>query len=123
MRIDLPSGAWVEVRDNLNADDYYAVQGAVDVEVSSDGSGASVARLPGNHQLRRQDALLAEIITGWSYTEQGIPVPSQNAAGAAAIRSVIGGGGKLDDYRELADAVEPLVEKVNPSRRPNSRKP
>ena len=120
MRIVLPSGAWLEVRDTMTVADQRAVQGAVDVEVRTDGEGNNVARLPGDHQARRRAALLYQIITAWSYTEQGIPVPSQNAAGVDAVDSVIS---DIKDMNEAEEQIQPLMELVNPTRRPNSRRP
>jgi hypothetical protein len=119
-RIELPSGAWLQVRSRMTVEDQRAVQGAVPVEIHSDGEGGNVARLPGDHQAARRAALLHRIITAWSYAEQGIPVPSQNVAGIDTVDSVLN---DLDDMNEIDEAITPLMEKVNPSRRPNSRKP
>lgn len=119
-RIELPSGGWVQVRSRMTVEDQRAVQGAVDVEVHSDGQGNNVARLPGDHQMARRAALLHRIITGWSYAEQGIPVPSQNVAGPDTVESVLS---DLDDMAAVDEAIAPLMEKVNPSRRPNSTRP
>ena len=119
-RIELPSGAWLQVRSKMTVEDQRAVQGAVDVEVRTDGDGNNVARLPGDHQARRRAALLHRIIVAWSYTDAGIPVPSQNVAGVDTVDSVIS---DLDDMNEVDEKITPLMEKVNPTRRPNSRKP
>ncbi len=119
-RIDLPSGGWIQIRSKMTVEDQRAVQGAVDVEIRSDGDGNSVARLPGDHALARRTALLARIITNWSWAEQGIPIPENNLAGQGAVESVIS---DLDDWAEIDDKIAPLMEKVNPSRRPNSRRP
>jgi hypothetical protein len=119
-RIELPSGGWLQVRSRMTVEDQRAVQAAVDVEVHSDGEGNNVARLPGDHQARRRAALLHRIITAWSFAEQGIPVPSQNVAGVDTVDSVIN---DLDDMNAVDEAIQPLMEKVNPTRRPNSRKP
>jgi hypothetical protein len=119
-RIDLPSGGWIQIRSKMTVEDQRAVQGAVDVEIRSDGDGNSVARLPGDHALARRTALLARIITNWSWAEQGIPIPAGNLAGVAAVESVIS---DLDDWAEIDDKIAPLMEKVNPSRRPNSKRP
>jgi len=120
MRLVLPvSGAWIELRDSVDTGDYYAVQSAVDLEITADPeSGTTVTRLPGDHNLRRTDALLERVIVAWSFAEQGIPVPSQNLAGRDTVRSVVT---DIDDFLALAAAVEPLLEKVNPRRRPNPR--
>ena len=57
---------------------------------------------------------------GLVVAEQGIPIPENNLAGPAAVESVIW---DLDDMGEIDDKIAPLMEKVNPSRRPNSRRP
>lgn len=119
-RIELPSGGWLQVRSRMTVEDQRAVQGAIDVEISNDGEGKSVARLPGDHQMIRRAALLYRIITGWSYAEQGIPIPENNLAGVSAVESVLN---DIDDMATVEEAIQPLMEKVNPSRRPNSRKP
>jgi hypothetical protein len=120
-RIELPSGAWLQVRSRMTVEDQRAVQGAVDVEIHTDGQGTNIARLPGDHQAARRAALLHRIITAWSYAEQGIPVPSQNVAGVATVDSVLN---DLDDMNEVDEAIQPLMEKVNPTRsRPNSKRP
>ena len=77
----------------MTVEDQRAVQGAVDVEIHTDGQGTNIARLPGDHQAARRAALLHRIITAWSYAEQGIPVPSQNIAGVDAVDSVLNGPG------------------------------
>lgn len=118
--ITLPSGAWIDVRSRMTVEDQRAVQGAVDVEIHTDGEGGNVARLPGDHAMARRAALLYRIITAWSWAEQGIPIPIQNVAGIPTVESVIS---DLDDMTEVDEKIAPLMEKVNPTRRPNSRKP
>jgi hypothetical protein len=119
-RIELPSGGWIQVRSKMTVEDQRAVQGAVDVEIRTGAEGGQVARLPGDHQMLRRAALLYRIITGWSFAEQGIPIPENNLAGVAAVESVLN---DLDDMAAVEEAIAPLMEKVNPTRRPNSRKP
>ena len=116
-RIDLPSGGWIQIRSKMTVEDQRAVQGAVDVEIRSDGDGNSVARLPGDHALARRTALLARIITNWGGPGlEGIPVPANNIAGAAVM------GSHLDskDYNVLAAAVQPLLDEMAPTP-PNSQ--
>jgi hypothetical protein len=110
----------VELRDKLNVEDQRAVQRAVEIEITTDGSGTTVQRIPGDHTMARRAALLARIITDWSYAAQGIPIPSQNVGGADMIDSAIS---DLDDMNELDEKIAPLMEKANPGRRPNSRRP
>jgi len=118
MRIDLPSGAWVDIRDKLTADDRFAVQDAIqiDLEVADNGQAGTLRRISGGNVDKMRKALLGRVITGWSFAEQGMPIPSQNQAGAEIIGTL-----DIDDYGILADAVQPLMDKANPNlgRRPN----
>jgi len=104
MRIDLPSGAWVEVRDQLKAADRFATQNSITFTLDE-----GKVKQPGGLTNSVRNALLERIITEWSYTEQGIPIPSKHVAGADIIGEVM----DIDDYQELSDAVEPLVQKVS----------
>lgn len=101
--IELPSGNWVEYRDQLKAMDRFAVQDAVMLEFREGGNRASLGMI--NDQ---RNALLGRIITKWSYPG---PVPSENSFQAADV--VIGDAMDLDDYNALADAVQPLLEKIS----------
>jgi hypothetical protein len=120
MRVELPSGAWVELRDKLNVEDQRAVQNAVVIEITTDENGNTVQRIPGDHTMARRAALLSRIVTDWSFAAQGIPIPSQNVGGADMIDSAIS---DLDDMNKLDEEIRPLMEKANPGRRPNSRRP
>ena len=110
MRVDLPSGGYVDVRDNLVADDKFAVQDSIKFKVR-DGKEQEVS---GGITNDMRNALLAELITGWSLKA---PLPSADMkAGMAAIDDM-----DIDDYNALQEAVEPLLEKV--SFRPNRETP
>jgi hypothetical protein len=102
--VELPSGNKVEYRDQLKAMDRFAVQDAVFLEVKD---GVNRAALGFANDIR--NALLGRIITSWSY---GVPVPSQ-VKDITAADVVIGEAMDLDDYNALADAVQPLVDKVS----------
>lgn len=102
-KVELPSGNFVEYRDQLKAIDRFAVQDAVFLEVKD---GVNRAALGFGNDIR--NALLGRIITRWSYNT---PIPSA-AADIAAADVVIGEAMDLDDYNVLADAVQPLVDKV-----------
>lgn len=105
MRVDLPSGAWVEFRENLLAQDRFDVQDAATVTIA-DGKQQTMSPL-GMINAQR-NALLARIITDWSLAAQGIPIPANNPGGAAIIGSAL----DIDDYNALEVAVEPLFTKV-----------
>lgn len=103
-RVELPSGNWVEYRENLKAIDRFAVQDAITMEIKD---GANHTSLGIANDIR--NALLGRIITGWSFPG---PFPAQ-AKDIAAADTIIGEAMDLDDYNHLADAVQPLVEKVS----------
>jgi hypothetical protein len=104
VRVELPSGCWVEIRDKLMAGDKFAVQGSFNVKVID---GEQV--MPGSITNLMRNALLTETITAWGGPGlEGIPVPSANLGGA----DIIGTHLDIDDYNCLVDAVEPMLEKV-----------
>jgi hypothetical protein len=102
MRIELASGNWIEVRDKLKARDRQETQNAVSISFDESGN----RQLKAGIQDVMRNALLTQIITGWSY--EGIPIPSI-WGGADAILDTV----DLDDYNTLAEAVQPLLEKVS----------
>jgi hypothetical protein len=105
MKVELPSGAWVEIRDKLMAGDKFSVQGSFKVEVV-DGK----QMMPGGITNLMRNALLTETITSWGGPGlEGIPVPSQNIGGTAVLGTIL----DIDDYNALVEAVEPLMEKVS----------
>lgn len=97
------SGDWVEYRDKLKAADKFIVQDSVTLEFRESGNRASLGMV--NDQ---RNALLGRIITGWSY---GVPIPSQNSFQAADV--VIGEAMTIEDYNELAEAVQPLMDQLS----------
>jgi hypothetical protein len=102
-RAELPSGAWVDYRDALMAQDKFAVQNSVILSFTPEGQ----QEITGGVQNIMQNALLTQIITAWSY--EGIPIPSMNAAGA----NVIGSTMDIDDYNALTEATAHLLAKVS----------
>jgi hypothetical protein len=113
MRIDLPSGNWVELRDKLLAIDRFAVQEVALVET---GDKSKVSFLTLQNDMR--NALLGRIITSWSYDA---PIPSKNSFAAADV--VIGNAMDLEDYAALEDAVEPFMELISGKSQPSPKKP
>ena len=110
MRVDLPSGGYIEFRDSLIAKDKFKVQKSLKFKVK-DGQEQEVS---GGITNDMRNALLAELITAWSL---GAPLPSADLkAGMAAIDDM-----DIDDYNALQEEVEPLLEKV--SFRPNRETP
>lgn len=112
VRVELPSEAWVEYRDDLKANDKFAVQDALVIELT-DGE---TRKVHGGTSNVMRNALLARIITAWSYP--GIPVPAQNIAGVDTIGDTL----DIDDYNALSEEVNPLLEKVAFTSAPNREK-
>lgn len=108
MRVELPSGGWVEVKDKLTLRDKWAVAEGLEVQ-SRDG----VQYIPASFGDLQMKNFLTSVITAWSF--DGIPVPSQNIGGADVMATVL----DLDDYDALEEAVQPLYQKV--SNRPNRK--
>jgi hypothetical protein len=102
-RIELPSGGWVEYRDQLKASDRFHVHDAVTLEFRAEGNRASLGMI--NDQ---RNALLGRIITSWSFP---VPVPSQNDFQAADV--IIGEAMDIDDYAVIVEAVQPLMDKIS----------
>jgi hypothetical protein len=102
-RIELPSGAWVEYRDALKVKDRFAVQEVAKVDIREEGNSTSFLAM----QNDMRNALLARIITAWSY---GVPIPSQNSFQAADV--IIGDAMDLDDYATLEAEIQPLMDKI-----------
>ncbi len=102
--VELPSGNTVEYRDQLKAMDRFAVQDAVFLEIKD---GVNRTALGFGNDIR--NALLGRIITKWSYPT---PIPAQ-VKDITAADVVIGEAMDLDDYNALAEAVQPLVDKVS----------
>lgn len=116
MRVELPSGGWVEVRDRLMSADRFAVHDAVDFVIAE----GQQQRVSAGMLNQMRNALLTTTVTAWSF--EGFMLPSQarelngDAYDAAAF---LGGILDLDDYNELARAVEPLMQKVSLAAVPN----
>jgi hypothetical protein len=103
-KIELPSGAWVEYRDQLKALDKFVVQDAVFLNIKDGGVSQALG-----FQNDIRNALLGRIITNWSYNA---PTPA-GAKDIAAADVIIGEAMEIDDYNALAEAVQPLVDKVS----------
>ena len=108
MQITLPSGNTVDLREKLTAKDKFAVQSAIRLSLdTSTGMQESNGGLLND----ARNALLKQLITGWSFTW---PIPSVN--GGSPLEEL-----DLDDYDALADAVEDMLAKVMSV--PNRRAP
>lgn len=99
----MPSGAWAELRDKLNAGDKFATQSGYTVEWQ-DGKQLMPSGLA-NTMMKN---LLGVIVTSWGGPgREGIPVPSQNMAGPDILDTL-----DIDDYEALSAAAEPLMRKL-----------
>jgi hypothetical protein len=116
-KCDLPSGAWVEYRENLKAKDRFAAQAAAIMSMGTDGD-TKLSGLAIQNSIR--NALLAQIITKWSYP---VPVPAQNDFIKGREEEYLGEQMDLDDYNFLAQKIEPLVEKISGVVVENPKKP
>jgi hypothetical protein len=112
-RVDLPSGAWVEYRDQLKVRDRFEVQEVAKVQVGETGNSTSFLAMAND----MRNALLGRIITAWSYP---VPIPSQNSFAAADV--IIGDTMDLDDYAALEEAVQPLMDRIGGRGTPDPKK-
>jgi hypothetical protein len=104
VKVTLPSKNWVELRDRLMAADRFAVQDAVILTIT----GADKQEIGAGITNRMRNALLCQIITGWSF--EGTPIPAMNASPGTDI---LGSTLDIDDYNHLADKVQHLLDKVS----------
>ena len=108
MRIELPSGAWADCKDNVTPGDHWAVIDAPDV-TNEDGQ-VSVRHASGN----MWKEFLGRTVIGWSYS-----VPFQ--AGNLMLFDDDWPGDE-DDFFALTDALQERFDRVARSRRsPNSQ--
>ena len=115
MKVELPSGGWVILRERLMSADKFAVQNAVKMELDT-STGLQHAALGMINSMRNE--LLKLLIEQWSF--EGVPVPRDHFAGSEAIGTTL----DLDDYNALAQAVEPMLNKVvNTSPNPTAPSP
>jgi hypothetical protein len=123
-RIELPSGGWVEYRDQLKASDRFAVQAVAKIEVKAGTATRGTAAPPDTRVAAilemlndQRNALLGRIITAWSFQDA---VPAQNDFAAADV--IIGNVLDLDDYAALEEAVQPLMDKIAGRGQPDPKK-
>lgn len=112
-KLELPSGAWVEYRSDLKVRDRFAVQEVAKVDIREEGNSTSFLAM----QNDMRNALLARIITAWSYP---VPIPSLNRFQAADV--IIGDQMDLDDYAALEEEIQPLMDKIAGRGTPNPKK-
>jgi hypothetical protein len=107
MRIELPSGSWVDVKDNTVPGDRFAIQDSVDVVIED---GKSVIHGAASAQWK---AFLSRVVTGWSF-----PVPIPSVAGTQVLDEY---PDKEDDADALEDALQERYDRLV-RRRPTTRR-
>jgi hypothetical protein len=115
LRVELPSkradgnSNWVEMRDRIRPLDRPAIQEAgfrVTIETKPDGT--EVRHATGGGQSMMQFALLARVITAWSF--DGVPVPSQNIAKSEEVLDSV--FTDEDDWDVICEAVQPMLDRI-----------
>lgn len=113
MKTDLESGAWVEHRpiQDLKAKDKDAVSLSVKMAIPLTEDGeidrSQGLLMSGAMQLAARNAVIARVITGWSYDA---PVPFFEASevhGIEAIDEI-----PIDDFNEIEELIAPYLAKL-----------
>lgn len=129
MRTTLESGAWIEhipvqdlkgkqIRDYARAAKSHIGRDAVDEEGNVDVRTIVEQTDLGEKQQARHDALLAIVISAWSY-DLKVPVfdrGSGETSGAEVLDEIPG-----DDYREIDEFLEPFEKKLTAKPNPKAR--
>ena len=111
-RTELPSGGWVEWNDKWMSGVRFHVKAAVEYKTRAVPGASEVVQVSdGANDDRQRLALWAQQITEWSWTEQGIRIPKENAGGPEIIWTVLDG----PDFDALADATQELLDAVTAS--------
>ena len=103
-RVQLPSGAWVEYRDELTTLDRFAVEEALTVMVGANGKQQVSLGVLNDQRTR----LLGRIVTDWSYP---FPIPA-DMADLVDAKILIGELLSLRDYNQLVNAIQPLLDQL-----------
>jgi len=109
MRVTLPSGAWIDVKDQTVPGDRFAVRDAVDLVLED---GKTVIHGAATKQWK---AFLIRVVIDWSYP---VPIPA------------VGGDAVLDEYPDndddidaLEDALSARFERITTGRPGNRQRP
>ena len=122
MKTTLESGAWVEHRpiQDLKAKDKDAVSLSVKmaIPVTEDGEidRSQGLLMTGAMQLAARNAVLARVITGWSYEA---PVPQFEASevhNADSIDEI-----PIDDFNEIEELLAPYLAKLRQKPNPKAQ--
>lgn len=99
-RFELPSGQWIECRDQLNIKDRKAINHSLSMQVNEDNSRTMTGDV-GDLML---GVLLERVITKWSLP---IPVPSENDNKEVAEDHL-----SLQDWDFLMTETKPLLDQI-----------
>lgn len=121
-RVELPSFQadgethnYVDLRDALRPSDGWIADASAKITSKGDGTTEFA---PAEMANDKRNALLGRLIAGWSFP---VPVPSLNSFQAADV--VIDGAMDFDDYAVLAEAVQPVMDKLDGKGRPSPKTP
>lgn len=125
MHVDLASGHSLEIvpLSGLKAKHKDAFEGAPKLYVKFDQNGeADLSNLPLSMTLAtlQRNALLASLISSWSFTQDDgspLPVPTWDGNEIANVEAF--GEIPLDDINEIEDIIEPYIAKIK--RRPDPK--
>ena len=139
MRHTLSSGNWIDVLpiQALKAKHRDRADGAVKLYVQFDDQGnPDLSKMPLSMSLQaiRRNALMAQIITAWSFTmidydddgqvkpgtdDQPLPVPYWDGASQGIVYEDAYGEIGLDDFAEIEEILAPYLAKIQ--RRPDPK--
>jgi len=112
VKIDLPNGDWVELRDadRLTGGDRRAYKAAIKFRVTTDGD---MQEISGDIQERQRNAVLRRLITSWAVKNpdngQMYPIPvAQNPDDPNPVLDEI----PLDIYDVLIEAIAPHMDRL-----------
>jgi len=107
VKVNLPGGQWAELRDveDLTTKDRLVVRRAQRIPAGDLPEGESMT-ISGAFKDEMRIALLASVITAWSY--EGWPIPSVSLNPAAMIEQL-----PIKAYDALTIAIEPHLEVVD----------
>lgn len=116
MRVELPDGNWVEMRDadELRTGDKLAVKRAMKIPVRSSGGNqptgddvnSTTMNMSGAFTDEMRVAMLGRIVTAWSY--EGWPIPSLALSAEAAVEQL-----PIPVYDALCDAIKPHMDAID----------
>lgn len=119
MHIDLKSGNWIEIVpvSGLKAKHKDAFEGAPKLFITLDDQGnPDLSKMPLSMTIAivQRHALLASILSGWSFTQDdGSPLPVPRWTRDDAVSSLDAFGEiPLDDWNEIEDLLKPYLAKV-----------